>query len=148
MSARPTNEAAEPRSLPDPLEAVLQVVEDHKGEDLVLLDLRAIATFTDYMLLCSGRNERQVKAIVDAIEKKLGEAGLKALHTEGYQEASWVLIDYVDFLVNVFVPETRQFYQLERVWRDAPVLRGVREETAATTESTESPAAGGDAPAG
>jgi len=115
-----------PENLPADLTAAVAAIEDHKGEDALLLDLRGIASFTDYIIMCSGGSERHVQAIVDAIVDQLRDQGVKPLHVEGYQQASWVLIDYVDFLVNVFTRETRDFYQLERVWRDAPVLVGSR----------------------
>ncbi|MFQ5742962.1 MAG: ribosome silencing factor [Acidobacteriota bacterium] len=110
--------------IPAVLSEAVAAVEDHKGEELLVLDLRGIASFTDFLLLCTGRSERHVQAIADGIAERLREESVKALHTEGYDQANWVLIDYVDFLVNVFTPETREYYQLERVWRDAPIMAG------------------------
>lgn len=118
-----------PENLPADLTAVVAAIEDRKGEDSLVLDLREIASFTDYIIMCSGGSERHVQAIVDAVVDQLRERGVKPLHIEGYDQASWVLVDYVDFLVNVFTRETRDFYHLERVWRDAPVIVGEREST-------------------
>jgi len=128
---QPEERPESPESLPADLAAAVAAIEDRKGEDPLVLDLREIASFTDYIIMCSGGNERHVQAIVDAIVDQLRERGVKALHIEGYAEAKWVLVDYVDFLVNVFIRETRDFYQLERVWRDAPVLVGDRESAPA-----------------
>jgi ribosome-associated protein len=116
--------------IPENLAIALAAIEDRKGEAPLILDLRELASFTDYMIICSGGSERHVQAIVDAIAEKLLEKKQKALHTEGYEEGKWVLADYVDFIVNVFIRESRDFYQLERVWRDAPVVAGEREGTA------------------
>lgn len=124
QSGRPSEQ---PADLPTDLTAAVTAIEDHKGEGALVLDLRGLASFTDYIVMCSGGTERHVQAIVDAIVDQLRDQGSKALHVEGYKEASWVLIDYVDFLVNVFTRETRDFYQLERVWRDAPVVVGERD---------------------
>lgn len=115
-------------SLPRPLDLVAEVVDDIKASDLLVLDLRDLASFTDYLVICTGNSDRHVQAIVDAIRDKLRAIDVRPLHTEGYEQATWVLVDFVDFLVNVFTPETRDFYQLERVWRDAPALAGERPE--------------------
>jgi ribosome-associated protein len=120
-----------PADLPADLTAAVTAIEDRKGEEVLVLDLRGIASFTDYIIMCSGGSERHVQAIVDAIVDQLRDQKVKALNVEGYGQASWVLIDYVDFLVNVFTRETRDFYHLERVWRDAPVLVGERESAPA-----------------
>ena len=95
---------------------------DKKAADLVLLDLRPVDAFTDYFLICTGQNERQVRAIADAVEAGLREEGLKAAHVEGHERADWVLIDYFDFIVHVFQPEPRTFYALERLWGSATRL--------------------------
>lgn len=88
----------------------------------MLLDLRGIATFTDFFLICNGASSRQVRAIADRIEERLGGRRYTLLHKEGYEEATWVLLDYVDLVVHVFSPETRNYYDLERLWADAPKL--------------------------
>lgn len=123
--------------LPASLDLIVAAVEDLKGIDLLILDVRGIASFTDYLAICTGNSDRHVQAIADGIKNKLRAAEITPLHTEGYEQAAWVLVDYVDFLVNVFTREARGFYQLERVWRDAPVLVGERAEA-----PPEEPAAG------
>jgi len=90
-----------------------------KAVDVVLLDLRNTPAFTDFFLLCSGHNQRQVKAIADAIEEALKAEKIRPAHVEGYERAEWILMDYFSFIVHVFSPQTREFYSLERLWGDA-----------------------------
>ncbi|MFQ5777566.1 MAG: ribosome silencing factor [Terriglobia bacterium] len=90
--------------------------------DLVLLDLEGIASFTRYFLLCTGLSSRQVQAIADSVEEQLAPLGLLPQHVEGYENAAWVLLDYVDFVVHVFSASARQYYDLERLWRLAARL--------------------------
>jgi ribosome-associated protein len=92
---------------------------DKKAQDVVVLDLRHTPAFTDYFVLCSGLNVRQVKAIADAIEETLRAAKVRPSHVEGYERAEWVLMDYFTFVVHVFTPSTRAFYALDRLWGDA-----------------------------
>ena len=88
--------------------------EDRKAVDLKVLHLGDVSDFTDYFLICSGTNERQVQAIADHVER------VRHLHVEGYNRGQWVLLDYGDLVVHVFQEETRDFYALERLWADAP----------------------------
>ena len=92
---------------------------DKKAMDVVVLDLRQSPAFTDFFVLCSGTNQRQVKAIADAVEEALRAANVRAAHVEGYERAEWVLMDFFSFIVHVFTPQTREFYSLERLWGDA-----------------------------
>lgn len=92
---------------------------DKKAQDVVVLDLRKTPAFTDYFLLCSGQNIRQVQAIADAIEEALRAANVRPAHVEGYARAEWILMDFFTFIVHVFSPHTREFYSLERLWGDA-----------------------------
>ena len=92
---------------------------DKKAVDVVVLDLRHTPAFTDFFVLCSGHNQRQVKAIADAIEEALKAEKIRPAHVEGYERAEWVLMDYFSFIVHVFSPQTREFYSLERLWGDA-----------------------------
>jgi ribosome-associated protein len=92
---------------------------DKKAVDIVVLDLRNTPAFTDYFVLCSGLNQRQVKAIADAVEETLREVKVRPAHVEGYDRAEWVLMDFFTFIVHVFTPQTREFYSLERLWGDA-----------------------------
>ncbi len=96
-----------------------EAASDKKAQDLVVLDLRELASFTEYFVICNGNNQRQVQAISNAIEEQLREAGKRPLHIEGYSNAEWILLDYGDFIVHVFADAARRFYDLERLWRDA-----------------------------
>jgi ribosome-associated protein len=97
----------------------LQAANDKKAVELVVLDLREIATFTDYFVIVSGNNERQVQAISDEVFEKLKKAGTAAARVEGYKSAEWILLDYGDFIVHVFSDKARKFYELERLWRES-----------------------------
>jgi ribosome-associated protein len=92
---------------------------DKKANDVVVLDLRHTPAFTDFFVLCSGQNPRQVKAIADSVEESLRAAKVRPAHVEGYDRADWVLMDFFSFIVHVFSPNTREFYGLERLWGDA-----------------------------
>lgn len=92
---------------------------DKKAMDVVVLDLRHTPAFTDFFLLCSGQNTRQVHAIADAVEESLRAAKVRPNHVEGYTRGEWVLMDFFSFIVHVFTPQTREFYSLERLWGDA-----------------------------
>jgi ribosome-associated protein len=92
---------------------------DKKATDVVVLDLRHTPAFTDYFVMCSGQNQRQVKAIADAIEEALRAQKVRPAHIEGYDRAEWILMDFFNFVVHVFVPQTREFYSLERLWGNA-----------------------------
>jgi len=105
--------------LPRDVSAAIAAAQDKKGSDLVVLDLRRSSAFTDYFLLCTGQNQRQVKAIADAVEETLKRARLRPAHVEGYDRADWVLLDYFTFIVHIFTPATREFYGLERLWGQA-----------------------------
>jgi ribosome-associated protein len=105
--------------LPKPIAAAIQAAEDKKAVDLVVLDLRKASGFTDYFIICSGTNARQIRAIADGVMESLTSMGEKPAHVEGYERSEWVLLDYFDFIVHVFAPETRVFYGLERLWGNA-----------------------------
>ncbi|HLF57061.1 MAG TPA: ribosome silencing factor [Thermoanaerobaculia bacterium] len=100
-------------------EAVAAIL-DTKGEDVRVSDLKTVADFTDWFVFASGFNERQVQAIADRVEERLKEHGTRPLHVEGFAPGQWVLLDYGDFIVHVFLDERRRFYGLERLWGDAP----------------------------
>jgi ribosome-associated protein len=93
---------------------------DKKAEEITILELeKGSGAFTDYFVVCSGTNPRQVQAIADEVELRLKGAGVRPTHTEGYRQAEWVLIDYVDFVVHIFSEKARKFYDLERLWKSA-----------------------------
>ncbi len=106
----------------DIVEQAAQAALDKKAGDLVLLDLDGVATLSGYFLLCTGESSRQVQAISNGVEEHLLERGIKPHHVEGYQHAEWILLDYLDFVVHVFSPQARAFYDLERLWRPAKRL--------------------------
>lgn len=108
------------RTLDERLRAALHAAGERKALDLVVLDLREVASFTDYFLIASGTNVRQVQAIADAVEEELRKRlGVRPLRVEGYKSAEWILLDYGDFIFHVFEEKSRRFYDLERLWRDA-----------------------------
>jgi ribosome-associated protein len=117
----------------------LRAASDKKAVEMVVLDLREIASFTDYFLITSGTNVRQVQAIADAVVEQLKKQGTRAARVEGYNTGEWVLVDYGDLIVHVFEDKARHFYDLERLWRDAlrvalpPDLTGA--ESSLRTES-------------
>src|ERR1700682_466826 len=96
----------------------LHAAGEKKALEIVVLDLRNIANFTDYFLIASGANERQVQAISDEVVEKLKKSGTPAARVEGYRAAEWILMDYGDFIVHVFADKARKFYDLERLWRE------------------------------
>lgn len=104
------------------LEAVA-AAQDKKAEEITILELeKNSGAFTDYFVVCSGTNPRQIEAIAEEIELRLKRAGLYPAHVEGYKQAEWVLLDYVDFVVHVFVEKARRYYDLERLWKSAKRL--------------------------
>jgi ribosome-associated protein len=103
--------------------AAIQACLDKKAEELSILEMeKGSGAFTDYFVLCSGSNPRQVQAIADEVELRLKSTGLRPAHVEGYKQAEWVLVDYVDFVVHVFSEKARKFYDLERLWKTATRL--------------------------
>lgn len=106
-------------SLPTIVEAAVRAARDKKAEDAVVLDLRTTADFTDFFVLLSGNNQRQLVAIADAVRDTLRSEGYRPAHVEGYPRHEWILLDYADFVVHVFTPATRAFYDLERLWGGA-----------------------------
>src|SRR5467141_975608 len=105
------------------VDAAIQACLEKKAEELTILEMeKGSGAFTDYFVLCSGTNPRQVQAIADEVELRLKAAGMRPTHVEGYKQAEWVLIDYVDFVVHVFSEKARKFYDLERLWKSAKRL--------------------------
>jgi ribosome-associated protein len=103
--------------------AAIQACLEKKAEELSILEMeKGAGAFTDYFILCSGTNPRQIQAIADEVELRLKAAGLRPNHIEGYNQAEWVLIDYVDFVVHVFSEKARKYYDLERLWKSAKRL--------------------------
>jgi ribosome-associated protein len=97
--------------------------QDKKAEELTILELeKGSGAFTDYFVICSGTNPRQIQAIADEVELRLKRAGLYPLNVEGYRQAEWILLDYSDFVVHIFAEKARRYYELERLWKSAKRL--------------------------
>ncbi len=104
---------------------IAELIFNKKGYDVKILNLRKLTTITDYFVICTGDSDTQVKAIADEVDKEMRDEGIKPWHTEGYQALNWVLIDFVDVVVHVFKKEIREFYNLEKLWGDAPTVEVV-----------------------
>lgn len=97
-------------------------LEDKKGEDIKVIDIREVSVIADYFIIASGMNKNQVQALVDNVEEALGRAGYEPKQVEGYQTANWILLDFGDIIVHIFDSENRLFYDLERIWRDGKLI--------------------------
>jgi ribosome-associated protein len=117
LQLKPTAKEPEPAELDERILMALEAAGEKKAMGSVVLDLREIASFTDYFVITSGTNERQVQAISDGIVETLKKSGTPALRVEGYKSAEWILLDYGDFVVHIFDEKARRFYDLERLWR-------------------------------
>jgi ribosome-associated protein len=104
------------------LEKVAEFVEGKKGKEVLLLDLRGISVVTDYFLLVTGNSRIQTRAIAEYLQEELETLDIRLLRTEGLAEANWILLDCGDLVIHIMTPETRDFYNLERLWADAPVV--------------------------
>ena len=106
--------------LDEEVKLAIRCADEKKAFDIVALDLREVASFTEFFIIASGANQRQVQAISDEISEQLKkQLKTKAVRIEGYRSAEWILLDYGDFIVHIFEKEARAFYDLERLWRDA-----------------------------
>jgi ribosome-associated protein len=110
------------RELPAQLRAAVEAMDDLKARQVVILDLRGLTDATDFFVIASGTSDAHVRGIADSVMEKMGRSGVRTHHVEGLTTGRWVLLDYVDFVIHLFHPETRSFYQLERLWSDAPEL--------------------------
>ena len=101
----------------------INACQEKKAEEITILELeKGSGAFTDYFVVCSGTNPRQIQAISNEVEERMEKAGLRPTHVEGYKQAEWVLLDYVDFVVHVFSDKARRYYDLERLWKSAKKL--------------------------
>jgi ribosome-associated protein len=107
---------------PEALRLALGAIQDLKGNHLVVLDLRGLNDATDYFVIASGTSHAHVRGIAESVMEKLNRRGHRTHHVEGLNGGRWVLLDFVDFVIHLFHPETRSFYQLERLWDDAPEM--------------------------
>ena len=120
-AASVTSPESWPDLLPDVRRAAKAALE-RKGEDVTVMDVRGLSSATDFFLIVTGRSDVQVKAIAEHIIDTAKSAGVRPQHVEGLDQGRWVLIDYIDHVVHVFHPAAREFYQLETLWGDAPLI--------------------------
>lgn len=104
------------------LREAVRAAQDRKAVDLNVLNLEGICSFTDFFLICSGTSTRHTQAICDAILEQLKNSGVAPTHVEGYSQAEWILLDYLNFVVHIFTDRARHFYDLERLWKTASRL--------------------------
>jgi ribosome-associated protein len=116
--------------------AAIQACLDKKAEELSILEMeKGSGAFTDYFVLCSGTNPRQVQAIADEVELRLKSTGVRPAHVEGYKQGEWILVDYTDFVVHIFSEKARKYYDLERLWKTAKRLEPTELTPKARTKS-------------
>lgn len=106
----------------DALKIAINAADDKKAYDLVTLDISEIASFANYFLFCTGDSSRQIQAIADEVEQQLKDFGIRPSHVEGYKNAEWILMDYIDLVIHIFSKSARAYYDLERLWRDGKKL--------------------------
>jgi len=111
--------SAEDQVIFEQVRTAARAADERKAQDLLVLRLSAITEFTDYFIICSGNSTRQTQAIADAVTEELKKIKTRPMHTEGYNNGEWILIDYGAFVVHIFTEQSRRFYDLERLWRDA-----------------------------
>lgn len=118
----PETASTESRTL-EAVKVAVKAAEDKQAEEIVVLDMRETFPITDYFLVMSGSNTRKLRSIAGNIEEQLAKTGLKPYMREGTPDSAWILLDYIDFVVHVFRTEEREFYQIEHLWKDAPVVK-------------------------
>ncbi len=130
------------QALKQQIAEAMAACQDKKAESVTILEMeKGSNAFTDYFLICSGINPRQVQAIADEVEERLEKSGQRVTHKEGYAQAEWVLLDYVDFVVNIFSEKARQYYDLERLWKTAKRLDSADLKKAPKKVAAKKPAA-------
>ena len=102
--------------------AIVNLVEEHQAEDIVMLDLRPVSILADYFIICSSQSERQSRSMMEAVDEGIGRLGKSPLGVEGSAEAGWILMDYGDVVLHIFSPEKRAYYDLEEVWDQATIV--------------------------
>jgi ribosome-associated protein len=133
-----------PNALKRQVSEAILACQNRKAEHVTVLEMeKDSGAFTDYFVLCSGTNPRQIQAIADAVDERLEALGLRPAHTEGYKQAEWVLLDYVDFVVHIFSEKARQYYDLERLWKSATRREPAELTAPAKRRRTARPAAAG-----
>jgi ribosome-associated protein len=121
-TANSTHDATRQLSPEETVAAVADLAADRKALEIVQLDLRGMIGYADYFVICSGRTDRQTRAIHDSILQGMKARGILPRRVEGLTEARWILMDYLDVVVHVFTPDTREYYRLEQLWGEAPSL--------------------------
>jgi len=135
LQIKATKSELEPAELDERIWMALASAAEKKAIDTVVLDLREIASFTDYFIIASGANERQVQAISDEVVETLKKSGSPVVRVEGYKTAEWILLDYGDFVMHIFGDKARKFYDLERLWRESKRVELPREFSQEPTSS-------------
>jgi ribosome-associated protein len=120
--ANPTRDPSRQLSPEEMVAAIADLAADRKALDIVQLDLRGMIGYADYFVICTGRTDRQTRAIHDAIHEGMKARGILPRRVEGVTEARWILMDYLDVVVHLFTPDTREYYRLEQLWGEAPSL--------------------------
>ena len=106
-------------ALKEAWQVAVEAAQQKKAEDIAIVDLEEVASFTSFFVICNGLNSRQNQAISDEVQKQLKQEGIRPASVEGYQQAEWILMDYGDFIVHIFSPRARNYYELERLWKTA-----------------------------
>ncbi|MCH4886671.1 ribosome silencing factor [Acidaminobacter sp. JC074] len=101
---------------------VFKALDDKKAHDIKVLDVKGITSVADYFVIATGTSTKHASSLAESVEEALGEIGLNVSHKEGYRTGEWILLDYLDVVVHVFTNETREFYKLEKMWKDAEIL--------------------------
>lgn len=117
---------------------IANLVLNKKGYDIKILDIRKISSISDFFVICSADVDKQVKAIADEVEEKLDKQGIKCYSKEGYETLNWVILDYFDVIVHIFKTEVRNYYNLEKLWGDAPLISFDEEDETAKKKTTKS----------
>jgi ribosome-associated protein len=138
LGVRPEATGGDLSSLDERIRRALSAASEKKALDLTVLDLRGIASFTDYFVITTGTNRRQCQAISDEVVEQLKRSGTRAARVEGFQTAEWILIDYGDFVVHIFDEKARRFYDLERLWREARRIDVAPEQIGSETSNFKS----------
>lgn len=105
---------------------IAEILAETPASDTVVLDIRGLSTFSDFFVICSGENERQLRAISERLQEELREEGIRPQRTEGTPRSGWIVLDYNDAIVHVFDQELRDFYKMERLWAEAPRLLAIQ----------------------
>lgn len=105
------------------VDEIVELIQSKKGFDITILNLKELSAMADYFVICSAEANVQVKAISDEVDKKLRKEGIKCYHKEGYNSLNWVLLDYFDVVVHIFKKDSREFYNLEKLWGDAEITK-------------------------